>query len=54
MSDGSISQDEIDALLSGVGGGGITSAPAAGAGDDLAAFKKTALLQFTKENIILI
>ena len=51
MSDGSISQDEIDALLSGVGGGGITSAPAAGAGDDLAAFKKTALLQFTKENI---
>ena len=51
MSDGSISQDEIDALLSGVGGGGIASAPAAGAGDDLAAFKKTALLQFTKENI---
>lgn len=51
MSDGSISQDEIDALLSGVGGGGITSAPAAGAGDDLAAFKKTAMLQFTKENI---
>ena len=49
MSDGSISQDEIDALLSGVGGGGIASA--AGAGDDLAAFKKTALLQFTKENI---
>ena len=51
MSDGSISQDEIDALLSGVGGGGIASDPAAGAGDDLAAFKKTALLQFTKENI---
>ena len=51
MSDGSISQDEIDALLSGVGGGGIASAPAAGAGDDLAAFKKTAMLQFTKENI---
>ena len=51
MSDGSISQDEIDALLSGVGGGGIASAPVAGAGDDLAAFKKTALLQFTKENI---
>ena len=51
MSDGSISQDEIDALLSGVGGGGIASAPAAGTGDDLAAFKKTALLQFTKENI---
>ncbi len=51
MSDGSISQDEIDALLSGVGGGGIASAPAAGAGDDLASFKKTALLQFTKENI---
>ena len=51
MSDGSISQDEIDALLSGVGGGGIASAPAAGVGDDLAAFKKTAMLQFTKENI---
>ena len=51
MSDGSISQDEIDALLSGVGGGGIASDPAAGAGDDLAAFKKTAMLQFTKENI---
>ena len=51
MSDGSISQDEIDALLSGVGGGGIASAPAAGASDDLAGFKKTALLQFTKENI---
>lgn len=51
MSDGSISQDEIDALLSGVGGGGIASAPAAGTGDDLAAFKKTAMLQFTKENI---
>ena len=51
MSDGSISQDEIDALLSGVGGGGIASAPAAGAGDDLAVFKKTAMLQFTKENI---
>ena len=51
MSDGSISQDEIDALLSGVGGGGIASAPAAGEGDDLAAFKKTAMLQFTKENI---
>ncbi|UTC75191.1 flagellar motor switch protein FliN [Treponema sp. OMZ 792] len=51
MSDGSISQDEIDALLSGVGGGGIAPAPAAGAGDDLASFKKTALLQFIKENI---
>ena len=51
MSDGSISQDEIDALLSGVGGGGIASAPVAGAGDDLAAFKKTAMLQFIKENI---
>ena len=51
MSDGSISEDEIDALLSGVGGGGIASDPAAGAGDDLAAFKKTAMLQFTKENI---
>ena len=44
MSDGSISQDEIDALLSGVGRGGITPAPAAGAGDDLTSFKKTALL----------
>ncbi|UTC64747.1 flagellar motor switch protein FliN [Treponema sp. OMZ 788] len=51
MSDGSISQDEIDALLSGVGGGGISPAPAAGASDDLASFKKTAMLQFTKENI---
>ena len=51
MSEGSSSQDEIDALLSGVGGGGIASDPAAGAGDDLAAFKKTAMLQFTKENI---
>ncbi|MGI5064750.1 flagellar motor switch protein FliN [Treponema putidum] len=51
MSDGSISQDEIDALLSGVGGGGITPAPAAGSGDDLTSFKKTALLQFVKENV---
>ncbi len=51
MSDGSISQDEIDALLSGVGGGGIAPAPAAGMGDDLTSFKKNALLQFVKENI---
>ena len=51
MSDGSISQDEIDALLSGVGGGGIAPAPAAGMGDDLTSFKKTALLQFVKENV---
>jgi len=51
MSDGSISQDEIDALLSGVGGGGIAPASAAGAGDDLASFKKNALFQFVKENI---
>ena len=51
MSDGSISQDEIDALLSGVGGGGIAPASAAGAGDDLASFKKNALLQLVKENI---
>ena len=51
MSDGSISQDEIDALLSGVDGGGIAPASAAGAGDDLASFKKNALFQFVKENI---
>lgn len=51
MSDGSISQDEIDALLSGVGGGGIGAAPSAGAGNDFSSFKKNALLQFVKENI---
>jgi len=48
MSDGSISQDEIDALLSGVGASsGAASAP----GGKLSSFKQNALTQFVKGNI---
>ncbi len=49
MSDGSISQDEIDALLSGVGGSGGALAGGA-AGEKLSSFKQSALAQFVNGN----
>ena len=52
MSDGSISQDEIDALLSGVSGLSAESSPSAGTeGGGLSAFKQNALLKFVNGNI---
>ncbi len=51
MSDGSISQDEIDALLSGVSMSGA-AAPSSGSGNaGLSDFKKNALLKFVNGNI---
>lgn len=52
MSDGSISQDEIDALLSGVSGLSAASSPSAGTeGGGLSSFKQNALLKFVNGNI---
>ncbi len=51
MSDGSISQDEIDALLSGVGMSGGTPVPSNQANGGFSDFKKDALLQFANGNL---
>ncbi len=51
MSDGSISQDEIDALLSGVGMSGGTPVPSNQADGGFSDFKKNALAQFAKGNV---
>ncbi len=51
MSDGSISQDEIDALLSGVGMSGGTPVPSNQANAGFSDFKKNALLQFANGNL---
>ncbi len=51
MSDGAISQSEIDALLSGVGGIEEVSAPESPSGSGLAGHKKDALSKFAKDNI---
>ena len=49
MSDGSVSQDEIDALLSGVGGSSSAMAGASSS-NTLSSFKQNALLQFANGN----
>lgn len=50
MSDGSISQAEIDALLSGVGGGSTGAELSEAGGEGLSPFKQSAIVKFVKGN----